>query len=344
MRAATFAEYGSTEVLHISEVPDPVPHAGEVLVNLQAIGINHVDLDVRAGTSRFDLTLPHIPGLEGAGIIAEVGAGVTGLQVGDRVALSYLKTCDACDYCLSGQEIFCPRRGLLGEQIPGTYAEKIVVPANLCIPIADSVDFFAAASSIVTYGSVWHALMTRAQITLGETVLIHSVGSGVGNAALQICKAAGTTVIGTVGSSSKVDAARSAGCDVVINYRDEDFVTAVLAATDGKGVDCVLDMVGGDAFSRSMQAMRPNARLVNIGAHGGEVVEFDIIEFFRRHVTYISTHSQTRAELREVFRLLGQGVFTPVIAQVFPLSQAAEAHALMESRDFFGKILLDPRL
>lgn len=344
MRAVQFDTYGGPEVLTVREVPDPVAGPFDVLVDLQAIGINHVDLDVRDGTSRFDITLPHTPGLEGAGIVAEVGPNVGSVKVGDRVALSYIKTCDQCEECLSGREMFCPRRGLLGEQIPGTYAERIVVPASLCIPIPDSVSFVDAAASIVTYGSSWHALTTRAQVRLGETVLIHSIGSGVGTAGLQIAKAAGAVVLGTVGSDEKISKALDAGADAVINHNTTDFVEFALDSTGGKGVDVVFDMVGGRAFSDSMKAMRPNARLVTIGAHGGEVVQFDIIEFFRRHITYISTHSQSRSELRQVFELLGRGVFDPHIHAVLPLSQAAEAHTMIASRSNFGKVLLDPTI
>jgi len=344
MRAVQFDTYGGPEVLTVREVTDPVPGPREVLVDLKAIGINHVDLDVRDGTSRFDITLPHTPGLEGAGVVAQVGPDVAGVQVGDRVALSYVRTCDRCEECLSGQEMFCPNRGLLGEQIPGTYAERIVVPASLCIALPESVSFADAAASIVTYGSSWHALMARAQVGLGETVLIHSVGSGVGTAGLQIAKAAGAVVLGTVGSEDKIQKALDAGADAVINHATTDFVDFALNATSGKGVDVVFDMVGGRAFSQSMKAMRPNARLVNIGAHGGEIVEFDVVEFFRRHITYISTHSQSRSELRQVFALLGRGVFAPEIHAVLPLDRSAQAHQIIASRGNFGKVLLDPTM
>lgn len=344
MKAVMFHEYGEPQVLQVGEAADPVPGRNEVVVELGAIGVNHVDLDVRDGTSRFDIQLPHIPGLEGAGTVIEVGADVTTLSVGQRVAMTYLRTCDSCDDCMSGNEIFCQKRGLLGESLPGTYAERIAVPASMCLPIADSLSFQSAAASIVTLGSAWHALTSRAQVKIGETVLIHSIGSGVGTAGLQICKQAGARVIGTVGSDSKIDQALAAGADHVFNYRKTDFVEAVLDYTHGKGVDVVLDMVGGDAFSRSMLAMRPNGRLVSIGAHGGEVVEFDAIAFFRRHVTYMGTHSQSRLELRKVLDLLADGTFVPKIHGVYSLDDAAETHRLLANRENFGKVLLDPSL
>jgi len=344
MRAVMFHEYGDPNVLQIGEAKEPSASSKEVVVKLGAIGVNHIDLDVRDGTSRFDIQLPHIPGLEGAGTVIEVGSEVTNLQVGQRVAMTYLRTCDECDYCRSGNEIFCAKRAILGERLPGTYAEKIAVPASMCLPIADSLSFQSAAASIVTLGSAWHALTSRAQVKIGETVLIHSIGSGVGTAGVQVCKTAGARVIGTVGSDSKIQQALDAGADYVFNHRTIDFVDAVLEYTGGQGVDVVLDMVGGDALSRSMLAMRPNGRLVTVGAHGGEVVDFDAIAFFRSHVTYMGSHSQSRLELRKVLDLLADGTFIPTIHGIYPLEEAAETHRLLANRENFGKVLLDPSL
>ncbi|MBT5502070.1 MAG: zinc-binding dehydrogenase [Actinobacteria bacterium] len=344
MRAVMFHEYGEPDVLQVGTATNPIAGPNEVVVELGAIGVNHVELDVRDGSSRFDIELPHIPGMEGAGTVIEVGSDVTTLKVGQRVAMTYLRTCDACAECMSGNEIFCPTRTLLGWQIQGTYAERIAVPASMCLPIADSLSFQSAAASIVTLGSAWHALTSRAQVKVGETVLIHSIGSGVGTAGLQICKKAGARVIGTVGSDAKIQQALDAGADHVFNHQSHDFVEEVMAYTQGRGVDVVLDMVGGEAFARSMFAMRPNGRLVTVGAHGGEVVELDVISFFRNHVTYMGSHSMSRLELGKVLELLADGTFVPEIHGVYPLEEASEAHRLLTNRENFGKVLLDPSL
>jgi len=342
VKAILFDAFGGPEVLRYGDTPDPVPGPGEVVVDLRFAALNHVDIDLRNGVSRFEFALPHILGLEGAGMVSELGPGVTDLRVGDRVAVSYIRTCGHCEWCKRGQDNLCANRRLFGEHIPGTYAERMVAPADHCLALPDEVSFADAAASLVAFGTAWHALMTRGELRLGETVLIHSIGSGVASAALQICKAAGAIVIGTASSDDKLARASADGADYLINYRTSpDVYAAVREATDGRGVDVVFDVVGGDAFQKSMLVMRPNARLISIGAHAGEVVPFDIIEFFRRHISYIASHTQTRAELTNVLRLIAEGTLAPRINSVHPLRDAAVAHEELAARTNYGKILLD---
>jgi len=172
-------------------------------------------------------------------------------------------------------------------------------------------------------------------------VLIHSIGSGVASAALQICKAAGATVIGTASADSKLERATADGADFVVNYTNTDVNDAVMEFTGGRGVDLVFDVVGGEAFTKSMFVMRPYGRLISIGAHAGEVVPFDIIEFFRRHISYISSHTQTRDELSHVMELIRRGTLQPRINSTYPLSEAADAQREMSARTAYGKIMLD---
>lgn len=342
MKAILFDEFGGPEVLRYGEVPDPTPGPGEVVVDLRAASLNHVDIDVRNGVSRFDFKFPHILGIEGAGVVSEIGTDVRGLAVGDRVAVSYVRTCGYCEWCKRGQDNLCENRRLFGEHIPGTYAERIVAPGNHCLPLPDEVSFATAAASLVSFGTAWHGLIARAGLRMGETVLIHSIGSGVASAALQICKAAGAIVIGTASSDGKLTRATADGADYVINYRnDPDIYTTINAVTQGRGVDVVFDVVGGEAFTKSMAVMRPYGRLISIGAHAGEVVSFDIIEFFRRHISYISSHTQTRDELSNVLRLIALGTFAPRVHATYPLSEAAKAHEELALRANYGKIILD---
>ncbi|MDP1877045.1 MAG: alcohol dehydrogenase catalytic domain-containing protein [Actinomycetota bacterium] len=341
MKAILFDEFGGPEVLRYGDVPDPVAGPGDVLVKLKASALNHVDIDIRDGVSRFDFEMPHILGIEGAGVVAALGDGVSGVGVGDRVAVSYIRTCDDCEWCNRGQDNLCENRRLFGEHIPGTYAQYVVAPASHCIPIPDQVTFADAAASLVAFGTAWHGLVARGDLTLGDTVLIHSVGSGVASAALQICKAAGATVIATASSDAKLDRATADGADAVINYTTTDVNEAVMAFTRGRGVDLVFDVVGGDAFRKSMFVMRPYGRLISIGAHAGEVVDFDIIEFFRRHISYVSSHTQTRDELRHVLELISRGTLSPRIHSTYPLSAAADAQRELASRGAYGKIILE---
>jgi NADPH:quinone reductase-like Zn-dependent oxidoreductase len=341
MKAILFDEFGGPEVLRYGDVPDPVAGRGEVLVKLKASALNHVDIDIRDGVSRFDFAMPHILGIEGAGVVAAVGDDVTGLSVGDRVAVSYIRTCDQCEWCNRGQDNLCENRRLFGEHIPGTYAQMMLAPASHCIPIPDEVSFADAAASLVAFGTAWHGLVTRGDLTVGDTVLIHSVGSGVASAALQICKAAGATVIATASSDAKLERATADGADFVINYTKQDVNESVMAFTHGRGVDMVFDVVGGEAFTSSMFVMRPYGRLISIGAHAGEVVNFDIIEFFRRHISYVSSHTQTRDELRHVLELIARGTLSPRIHSTYPLEQAADAQRELVSRTAYGKIILE---
>ncbi len=342
MKAILFNTFGGPEVLRYEDTADPVPGPAEVVVDLRCAALNHVDIDVRNGVSRFDFVLPHVLGVEGAGVVSELGPDTQGICVGDRVAVSYIRTCGRCEWCKRGQDNLCDNRRLFGEHIPGTYAERMVAPANHCIPLPDEVSFSDAAASLVAFGTAWHGLVARAQLQVGETVLIHSIGSGVASAALQICKAAGATVIGTASSDDKLARATADGADHVINYRtSEDVYDAVRGATNGRGVDVVFDVVGGEAFQKSMFVMRPYARLISIGAHSGEVVPFDIVEFFRRHISYISSHTQTRDELANVLRLIAAGTLSPRVYTTHPLRDAATAHQELSARVNYGKILLD---
>jgi NADPH:quinone reductase-like Zn-dependent oxidoreductase len=341
MKAILFDEFGGPEVLRYGDVPDPVAGPGDVLVKLKASALNHVDIDIRDGVSRFDFVMPHILGIEGAGVVASLGDGVTGLQVGDRIAVSYIRTCDACEWCNRGQDNLCENRRLFGEHIPGTYAQYMVAPASHCIPIPDQVSFAEAAASLVAFGTAWHGLVARGDLTVGDTVLIHSVGSGVASAALQICKAAGATVIATASTDDKLARATADGADFVVNYTMRDVNEAVMEFTRGRGVNLVFDVVGGTAFQQSMFVMRPYGRLISIGAHAGEVVQFDIIEFFRRHISYVSSHTQTRDELRHVLELIARGTLSPRIHSTYALADAADAQREMSSRSAYGKIILE---
>ncbi len=341
MKAILFDKFGGPDVLRYGDIPDPKPGPGEVVVQLKSAALNHVDIDIREGVSRFDFAMPHILGLEGAGVVAELGEGVRDLSIGDRVAVSYIRTCGVCEWCKRGMDNLCSSRRLFGEHIPGTYAQYMVAPANHCLKMPENLSFANAAASLVAFGTAWHALQSRGNLRVGETVLIHSVGSGVASAALQIAKAAGATVIATASTDEKLRRATEYGADHVVNYTSRDVNAFVEEVTRGRGVEMIFDVVGGEVFQKSLFVLRPYGRLISIGAHAGEVVQFDIIEFFRRHVSYISSHTQTRDELSTVLELIARKTFSPVVHTSYSLEQAAEAQIELASRQNFGKILLD---
>lgn len=342
MKAARFHEYGDASVLRLDEVPDPEPGPGEVVIRVRAVGLNHVDVDMRAGTSRLPLELPHTLGFEAGGDIAAVGEGVTHLAEGDRVTPLYQVACRHCEPCLAGRQQFCVRLEMLGVQRAGAYAEYVLAPANAVVRLPDAMTYEQAAATQTTFATAWHCLITRARLRPGEAVLVSAAGSGVGSSGIQVAKRAGARVITSAGSSEKLGLARELGADVVVNYVEEDLTARVREETNGAGVDVVLEHVGGSVFERSLAAVAIGGRVVVCGGHAGEVVNLDLIEMFRNEWSVIGCARATEAELRNVIELVGRGELSPVISETLPLADAAEAHRRMEDRKQFGKLVLIP--
>jgi NADPH:quinone reductase-like Zn-dependent oxidoreductase len=341
VRAVVFHEFGGSDVLRVEDLPDPVPGPGEVVVDVTASALNHLDVDVREGVSRFPVAFPHVLGVEPVGRIAELGEGVEGWAVGDRVAPYLIAVCGACVYCRTGRESLCTAPSwFISMGSGGAYAEKMVCKTSQLIPVPDTITDVQAAAAHIAFGTAWHMLITRAGLRSGETVLVNSVGSGIGSAAVQVAKRAGAFVIGTSSRTDKLDKARELGMDVGIDYTSEDVVERVIEATGGHGVDVVYEHVGGELFQKGLDSLKKDGRLVTCGAHAGEVVPFDIIPFFRRQIAVLGSFVFTRQEVETCFELVGRGEFVPQVAATFPLEEAAAAMELMESREFFGKIVL----
>ena len=343
MQAVVFHEFGHSDVLRLEELPDPEPGPGEVLVDVTATALNHLDVDVREGTSRFPIELPHVPGIEPVGRIAALGAGVEGFEVGDRVAVYLIATCGGCRYCVTGRESLCTAPDwFVGMGSPGAYAERVTCKPTQLIRIPDGVSDVEAAAANIAFGTAWHMLVTRARVRPGETVLVNSVGSGIGSAAVQVAKLAGAFVIGTSSRKDKLERASELGLDVGIDYTSESVAETVMRITGERGVDVVYEHVGGELFQQGLDSLAKDGRLVICGAHAGEVVPFDIIPFFRRQLSVIGSFVFTRDEVHTCFELVAQGKLRPQVAATFPLAQAKEAADLMESQDFYGKIVLVP--
>jgi NADPH:quinone reductase-like Zn-dependent oxidoreductase len=343
VQAVVFHEFGHSDVLRLEDVPEPAPGPGEVLVDITATALNHLDVDVREGTSRFPIELPHVPGVEPVGRIAALGEGVEGWQVGDRVALYLIATCGSCRYCRTGRESLCLAPDwFVGMGSPGAYAERTICKPGQLVRIPDGLTDVEAAATNIAFATAWHMLVTRARIRPGESVLVNSVGSGIGSAAVQVAKLAGAFVLGTSSRPDKLEKARELGLDVGIDYTSEDVAETVMRLTGDRGVDVVYEHCGGELFQQGLDSLTKDGRLVICGGHSGEVVPFDIIPFFRRQLSVIGSFVFTRAELETCFELAARGVLRPQVAAVFPLEQVREATELLESRDFFGKIVLTP--
>lgn len=341
MKAVVFHEFGSSDVVQIEELPDPTADPGEVVIDVAASALNHLDVDVREGVSRFPVDLPHVLGIEPVGRISELGDGVDGWQVGDRVALYLIATCGNCLYCRSGRESLCTAPAwFISMGSGGGYAEKVRCKVSQLMRVPDGVSDVEAAATNIAFGTAWHMLVTRARLRPGETVLVNSIGSGIGSAAVQVAKYTGAFVIGTSSRDDKLAKASELGLDVGINYTRQDVAEEAMRVTDGHGVDVVYEHVGGELFQKGLDSLAKDGRMVICGGHGGEVVPFDVIPFFRRQLSVIGSFVYDRNEVETCFRLVARGVLEPQVAATFPLEQAKEAMEMMESRDFFGKIVL----
>lgn len=317
---------GGPEVLRTVERPDPTPRAGEVLIDVAAAGVNRPDVMQRRGSYPPPPGASDLPGLEVAGTIAAVGEGVRGWSVGDRVCA-----------LVAG----------------GGYATLCVAPAPQCLPIPASLDFAAAAAVPETFFTVWTNAFDRGRLKSGESALFHGGTSGIGTTAIQLAVARGARVFATAGSDEKCRACEALGAERAINYRKEDFVAAIKEATAGRGVDLVLDIIGGEYFPRNLAVLAVDGRLVQIGVQGGGAATIELIQVLRRRLTITGSTLRPRsveekgeiaAALRkEVWPLLESGRVKPIIYRTFPLAEAAAAHRLLESSEHIGKIVLVTR-
>ena len=342
MKAVVFRQHGGPELLEYTDVPDPSPAAGEIVVRVKACGVNHLDIWVRQGVPSYRINLPHISGCDVAGIVERVGSGVTRIRAGERVVLAPGIHCGACEWCRRGDESICADYRIRGAGTDGGYAELALARAEDALPLPEAVPFEEAAAYPLVFLTAWHMLIGRAKLQEGETVLVHAAGSGVGHAAILLAKHFKATVYTTVGSEAKAANAKTLGADAVINYQREPFQERIKALTDGRGVDVVVDHIGPQTWEGSMKALARGGRLVTCGATSGPSVPLDLRYVYSRQLSILGSMMGTRAELEAVSRLINQRALRPVIDTVFPLSQARAAQERMLAREVFGKLVLTP--
>ncbi len=343
MKAALFHEHGSSDVLKYEELDTPKPGAGEVLVEVKACSVNHLDIWVRKGLPGLELPMPHIGGSDIVGTVAGVGSGVEGILEGDRVVIDPNLSCGSCAWCRAGEDSLCDSFGILGEHRRGGFAEYAVVPARNLLPLPAHVPFEQAAAVPLVFLTAWRMVTGRARVRPGETVLIVGAASGVGSAALQIAKLAGARAIATAGSAEKLARAGELGADELVNHRDGDFSKAVWNLTEERGVDAVIDPVGGsDTFPQGVKALRKDGRYVTCGATTGPKVALNAALVFWKQVQLYGSTMGSRRELVEVLDLVWAGKLKPVVDQTLPLSELKRAHELIESRQVAGKLVMVP--
>jgi NADPH:quinone reductase-like Zn-dependent oxidoreductase len=342
MKAIAIRAHGGPEVVKLEELPEPAAGPGEVVVQVKAAALNHLDIWVRAGWPGLRLAWPHVLGSDIAGVVDAVGPGVHDVQVGDAVVVNPSLGCGRCERCLGGEENLCRRFSILGEHVSGGMAEKLAVPARNVLPKPANLSFEEAAAVPLTFMTAWHALLARARLRLGETVLVHAAGSGVGVAAVQIAKLVGARVIATAGSDAKLEKARALGADEVVNYETQDFVAEVRRLTGKKGVEVVFEHVGKKTWEKSILAAGVGGRIVTVGATTGHDPLTDLRHVFFRQLSILGSTMGTAAELLEVLRFVGEGKLRPVVDRVMPLADAVKGQALLADRAQFGKIVLRP--
>ncbi len=340
MRAIRFHEYGGPEVLRYEEVPDPVTRLDQVLVRVKACAMNHLDLWVRKGTTKSPL--PHIPGSDVAGEVVEVGKYVTGLRSGQRVLLAPMTFCNHCAQCAAGRQNMCRGFSVFGNAVDGGDCELIAVPQVSVIPIPDHLSFDQAASVPLVFVTAWHMLTGRARIRPGYTVLVLGGGSGVGTAAIQICKLFNATVITTAGDENKLEKTRALGADYGINHYQQKISDEVGRITNKEGVDIVFEHVGKATWEESLKSLKPGGTLVTCGATTGPEAAIDLRFVYSRQFSILGSYMGTMGELHEVLQHVFSGKLKPVIDRTFPLKDARVAHERMEKSEMFGKIVLNP--
>lgn len=340
MKAVLFREHGGSDKLSYEDLPTPTIGLGDVLVRVKACALNHLDLWVRQGNPAYPMPVPHVLGSDAAGIVEQIGSNVDSVTVGQRVFVSPGISCWKCEYCLAGRDNFCRSYSLLGAMMHGSYAEYVKVPFRNVLPIPENLSFEQAAAFPLVSVTASHMLFALAGLQQGETVLIMGAGSGVGMMAVQMAKLAGARVITTVGSDDKVPKAVTLGADSVINHTKEKVADRVKLLTEGHGVDVVIEHIGPAVWDSSMESLAKGGRLITCGATTGGEVKLNLRYVFSRQLTIKGSYMGTRAELVKAAELMGQGRLISVIDRMFPLREARAAQELMESRRFFGKILL----
>ncbi|OGO48328.1 MAG: hypothetical protein A2W37_08245 [Chloroflexi bacterium RBG_16_63_12] len=343
MKAAFFRTHGGPEVMEYGDLPAPQPGAGEVLVQIKAAAMNRVDKWVRDGWPGLKLELPHIPGSDGAGVVAEVGPGRppgSPLQPGDRVVINTSVGCGTCDFCAAGQDNLCSQWHLLGETTRGTDAEFVAVPERQLLRLPDDFPFEQAAAAALVFQTAWHSLVTRGQLRAGETVLVVGAGGGVNTASIQIAKLAGCTVYVVGSDAAKCARAEALGADVTIDSSQDDWGRKVYQLTNKRGVDVVVDNVGAATMMTSLRCARKGGRILTVGNTAGAKFEFDNRYMFGKHLSLIGSTMSTRADFAAVMGLVFAGKLKPVIDAAFPLSDIRAAHERLERGEVFGKIVL----
>ncbi len=340
MKAVFFEKHGGADVLQYGERPDPTPGPGEVRLAIHAAAMNHLDIFVRDGIP--GVPLPQIPGADGAGVVDAVGQGVSDVEPGDRMLVQPGFYCTECEFCRRGEQSLCTTFRIVGEHVPGTFAERVVLPRRNFFPVPPGLSFAEAAAFPLAYQTAWRMIVGRAAVRPGESVLIHGVGGGVGMACLEIAVLGGARVIATTSDEEKGARARAAGAELVVDYRKEDVAKAILRVTEKRGVDVVVDTVGEATWMTSLKCAARAGRIVTCGATSGPNPKEEIRLVFWKHLSILGSTMANDHEFRALYAAVAAGRLRPRVDRVFPLERAAEAYRYLEEGRQHGKVVLVP--
>jgi NADPH:quinone reductase-like Zn-dependent oxidoreductase len=343
IRAIAFQQHGGPEVLEELDVDIPDrPPAGMVRVRISAVALNHLDLWIRRGLPNLKVKFPRRLGADIAGVVEAIGEGATAPPIGTRVVLAPGYSCGACEACLRGHDNLCRRYGIFGEHSDGGYGELLDVPSANVLGWPGELSIAEVAAIPLTFLTAWQMVVEKGAVKRGDVVLVHAAGAGVSVAAIQIAKAFGARVIATSTSAAKLDRARTLGADETIDTTNQDFVAEARRLTGKRGVDLIIEHVGGDIFAKSILALTNGGRLVTCGATSGATPPIDLRHVFFRQLQVLGSTMGSKGSLFAILREFERGALKPVIDRVLPFTVdgAREAHRALEAREAFGKIVL----
>lgn len=325
MKAAVIEKQGGLDGLSYRDWPDPVPEADDVVVRVKAVGLNHLDVFVRRGMPGFPVPMPFISGGDIAGVVEQVGGGVTGWTPGDRVVVNPATA-----------------KGMLGEERLGGLAELVAVPSVNLIALPSSLDFRTAAAMPIAYGTAMRMLTTIGRVEAGELMLVLGASGGVGTACVQIGRHQGARVIAAAGSPEKCRQLSELGAEFTIDYGTDDFSREAWRISGKKGVDVAVNFTGGNTWVPTLKALRPRGRLLTCGATAGHDPVTDLRYLWVRELQVLGSNSYSQDDIAQSIRLAAEGHLKPVISAVLPMSEIVAAHRMIEDRSLFGKIIMEP--
>ena len=342
MKAITIPQHGGIEVLTLTnDYPTPSAGEGEVLVKVEATGLNRVDTLVRQGYPGIEIELPHIPGGDIAGTVAETGSGIDSMDSSARVLVYPLISCGECLLCLEGKRNLCLNWKYIGMHLKGGYAEYAVVPAENIVPIPDSVSYEDAIACSIAGLTAYHGIKTVGELKEGQSFFIWGGAGGLGTLAIQIAKHLGATVYATANSEEKLNIMRELGVDYAFN-RLEDDVPAQIRKTAPVGLDLIMDYVGPETFTTSWELLKKGGTMLLCGILTGRETNLNIQFTYLRHLSIKGTNLGTMDEMKELLALVADGKLRPYIGGTFPLEDAAKAQEMMEENRHIGKLILKP--